>query len=103
MVKKTSLPVVWDSEARNKFKEAIKYIRKKSPSGAETVKNAILDGIDLLAEGRVLHFEKDKLKENNDGTHRAFICYDYRVTYKITTENIQILRVRHTSQEPFEY
>ena len=103
MVKKKALPVVWDTEARAYFKEAIKFIRKKSPQGAETVKKTILQGIDLLAEGRVLHFEKDRLKAENDGEYRAFVSYDYRITYKITPENIQVLRVRHTSQEPFEY
>ncbi|HEY6144370.1 MAG TPA: type II toxin-antitoxin system RelE/ParE family toxin, partial [Flavobacterium sp.] len=38
--------------------------------------------------------------DNNDGSFRTYFVYDYMISYQITSERIQILRVRHTSRKP---
>lgn len=48
-------------------------------------------------------FEHDRFKFDNDGSFRAFEEFKYRVAYKITEDQIRILRIRHTSREPIEY
>lgn len=102
MRKRRKISVLWDTEAFLYLQEALKFIRKKSPSGSEKVKKAILSQIEDIRINPWI-YEPDKLRYSNDGAYRAFVVYDYRVTYKITASAIIILRVRHTSQEPLEY
>ncbi|HTB31325.1 MAG TPA: type II toxin-antitoxin system RelE/ParE family toxin [Bacteroidia bacterium] len=101
MVKQPRI-ITWDEDAKLYFKAAIKFIKKESAQGAKKVRLEILDTIDLLPENPFL-FEEDRFKLNNDSTYRAFVVYHYRITYKINRDSIQILRIRHTSQEPLEY
>lgn len=102
MVTSRKIPVIWDLEARIYLKQIIKYIRKESEQGAKNVKLAVLKSVKLLSENPEI-FEEDRFKVSNDGSYRAFTVYSYRITYRITTENIRIIRVRHTSQEPLGY
>lgn len=102
MVEKSNLPIVWDKEAANQFKKAYETILEDSYSGAVKVRNGILDAIDQIPE-HPHRYPADKFKENNQGNYRAFELYSYRVAYKVTDENIQILRFRHIKQEPLNY
>ncbi|MES2543442.1 MAG: type II toxin-antitoxin system RelE/ParE family toxin [Bacteroidota bacterium] len=45
-------------------------------------------------------YKLDKHKNKNDGSFRTFFVYDYLISYQITPDSIQILRVRHTSRKP---
>lgn len=99
---KTKYEIVWDEEARAYFKTAIKYIKKESPQGAKKVKIEILKTIKSIAENPMI-FELDRFRLGNDTSFRAFTVYHFRITYRITVDSIQIVRLRHTSQEPLEY
>jgi plasmid stabilization system protein ParE len=99
MVTKKRRSIKWDEEAKLYFKQAIQYIKQESPSGAKTVKRSILESIAILKEDASI-YEIDRFKLNNDGSYRALTVYSYRITYKVTPEEIHILRVRHTSQDP---
>jgi len=102
MVKKPKLVVVWDKSAYTSLQMAYDYIREDSLINAERVREEILK----LTRGLPDHPEKyptDKFKKSNNGNYRVFEKYSYRVTYKITEQEIIILRVRHVKQEPKEY
>ncbi len=101
MVKQTR-QIIWDEDAQLYFKAAVKYIKKESKQGAKKVRLEILDIISSLADKPAI-FEEDRFKLNNDGIYRAFTVYHYRITYKIRKEAINVVRMRHTSQEPLEY
>jgi plasmid stabilization system protein ParE len=94
--------IIWDEDARLYFKAAIKYIKKESAKGAKKVRIEILEAISSLPTNPFI-FEEDRFRYNNDGTYRAFTVYHYRITYKVNKETIDILRMRHTSQEPLQY
>jgi plasmid stabilization system protein ParE len=102
MVTNKQLPVIWDKEAKAQLKRAYNKILKESYQGAITVRDSILDTVDKIPE-QPHRYPADKFKTNNNGNYRAFELYNYRVAYKITNENIQILRVRHVKREPLEY
>ena len=102
MVEKTNLPIVWDEEAVSQLKKAYEEILDDSYSGAVKVRNGILDVVDQIPEHPSRH-PADRFKDNNSGDYRAFELYSYRIAYKITDENIQILRVRHIKREPLNY
>jgi addiction module RelE/StbE family toxin len=94
--------VIWSDIAKEQLKEVYKYIKKDSEINAKKVRTQILLSTRLLATGKEI-YKADELKEGNKGNYRAYIIYSYRITYKIETATIQILRVRHTSREPLKH
>jgi len=92
----------WDSVAIKQFDKAIEYIALDSFQNAEKVRAAILENIEKLLTYPEI-YSPDKFKENNDGSFRAFELYHYRVTYYVSENEIRILRIRHTKQEPKPY
>jgi plasmid stabilization system protein ParE len=102
MVKKTKPTVVWDKAAYTSLQIACYYIKEDSLVNAERVWEEILK----IAKGlpdQPQKYPPDKFKKANTGDYRAFEKYSYRVAYKITEQQIIILRVRHVNQEPKEY
>ena len=102
MVRKPKLVVAWDKPAYSSLQLAYDHIKEGSLANAEQV----LEGILKITVGLPDHPEKyprDKFKKNNPGNYRAFEKYSYRVAYKITEQEIIVLRVRHVKQEPLEY
>jgi plasmid stabilization system protein ParE len=102
MVGKNSLAIIWDKAAKAQLKKEYNRIIKESLQGAETVKNGILESIDEIPE-EPYRYPPDKFKKDNPGNYRAFEKYNFRIAYKVTEENIQILRVRHVKREPLDY
>ncbi|MCB9033004.1 MAG: type II toxin-antitoxin system RelE/ParE family toxin [Chitinophagales bacterium] len=99
MVKKK---LVWDEEQRNEFKKQIKHIKKDSIQNAELVRKSIIEKVNEIPiqEER---YPRDKYKQNNDGSYRAFELHHIRIAYYIGKEEIRIIRVRSTHQEPKNY
>jgi plasmid stabilization system protein ParE len=93
--------VTWDAEALNQFKEILSYLGEQNVQAPKIVKKAILDRIDQIRNNPLL-YEPDSLRIPSDIHYRAFIVYNFRVTYQIKpeTQEIRILRIRHTSREP---
>jgi plasmid stabilization system protein ParE len=88
--------------AKRLFKEAYLKIMGDSYQGAARVRDGILEAVDQIPKNPY-RYPADKFKYNNTGNYRAFELYSYRFAYKLTDENIQILRVRHIKREPLNY
>ena len=69
---------------------------------AEKVRKAIIDKADKLSKHPEKH-PPDKYQKNNDDTYRAFELHRYRISYRIKSDEIIVLRIRHTKMEPKEY
>ncbi len=102
MVKGVPLPIIWDRHAKNQLKKAYYKILEDSYQGAVTVRDGILNAIDEIPS-QPYKYPVDRFKKNNNGKYRAFELYSYRIVYKITNDNIQILRIRHAKREPLKY
>ena len=104
MVKSKSFKVIWDRKALDNFKEILSYLSKQSSQAPKIVKEEILSRLEII-KTNVLICEPDKLKDLSNNKFRAFVFYSYRVTYQIKIEvnEIRIIRIRHTSREPFGY
>lgn len=101
MVENRSL--VWDKEALKDFKIIYSFLKTgDNLAYANEVKKAILKIAKELVKNPFI-FEQDRFKFDNDGSFRAFEEFKYRVAYKITEDQVRILRVRHTSREPIGY
>lgn len=48
-------------------------------------------------------YPPDKNKDDNDGSYRAFVKHKYRVAYRVSENEIRILRIRSEKQEPLSY
>ncbi len=73
-----------------------------SPENAIRVSNRVSKVINAIPEHPKM-FKQDELKSRNDGSFRVLIQDRIRVSYRITPDTIRIERVKHSSQEPFEY
>lgn len=86
------------------LKEVLTYLEKQSPQAPKIVKDAIVAKLKII-KTNPFTTEIDKLKDLPNNNFRAFVIYSYRVTYQIIleTQEIRILRIRHTSREPLGY
>lgn len=99
MVKKQ---VVWDELAVLQLESQLDYIKEESVIQAEKVRESILEKTAELSTLYERH-PKDKYKTENDETYRAFEIFHYRISYRITPNQIRIVRFRTTYQNPKEY
>jgi plasmid stabilization system protein ParE len=93
---------VWSKRAAAELQKAYKYIYQFSPQNAAKVRDEIIDmTLDLVKNPEM--FPPDKWKKENNGKWRAFEKYHYRISYFISSTEIRIVRMRHTSRTPLNY
>lgn len=93
--------IIWSSNALEQLEDIHFYIlfESKSIQVADKVVDKIFDSTKILKTKPEI-YKLDTKKDNNDGSFRAYFVYDYMISYQITPDYIQILRVRHTSRKP---
>lgn len=94
--------ITWTKLAVRQFNAAIKYIRKDSEQNADKVKARILNKVEELKEGKIVH-RRDPYKKNNDGNFLYFELLRYRIVYYTEEKEVFIIRIRHTKMEPKKY
>jgi addiction module RelE/StbE family toxin len=94
--------VIWSNSAKAELKKAYDYIALESLQNAKMVINTLIDLTVELPEHPEKH-PTDELKKDNNGSWRAFEAYHYRISYRITNDQIRIIRMRHTSRSPLNY
>ncbi|WP_425636196.1 type II toxin-antitoxin system RelE/ParE family toxin [Algoriphagus yeomjeoni] len=96
------MKIVWSNVAVKQLSDFLEWIAQDSIIQAERIESEIITEI----EGLPLHpkrFPSDKFKLNNGGEFRAFERFSVRIYYKITPEQLQILRIRHVKQNPKKF
>jgi plasmid stabilization system protein ParE len=93
---------IWSKRAKTELQKAYLYILMDSVQNAEMVRDDIIDLTIDLAKSPEKH-PLDKFKKDNDGTWRAFEKHHYRISYRITPNQIRIVRLRHTSKSPLKF
>ena len=90
--------------ALNQLETIYFYILESSKSVtiADKVIQNIMDAVSILNKNSEI-YETDEMKYSKEDNFRAFEIYKYRISYKITSDTIYILRVRHTSRNPKFY
>jgi plasmid stabilization system protein ParE len=96
--------IVWTETALNQLETIYFYILESSKSVtiADKVIQNIMDAVSILNKNSEI-YETDEMKYSKDDNFRAFEIYKYRISYKITSNTIYILRVRYTSRNPKLY
>lgn len=96
------LPVYWNNNEYNRLLELLNAISVRSQNLSDRILQKILQNVDLISYSPYL-FEKDDLKLENDGSYRKFTCILVRVTYKVESNRVIIVRVRHANSEPLVF
>lgn len=99
---KNKLKIIIDNEAKHALREAYNYIKKDSLQNAEKVKSKMLASINELIKNPE-KYAPDKYRFDNDISYRAYEIYKYRITYHVSSEEVRIVRIRHTKMNPLEY
>lgn len=94
--------ITWAKSAIQHFRKSIEYIREDSPKNAEKVKNAILQKVEAL-QFNTIRYRIDKYKLNNDGNFLYFELLSHRISFYVASDEIIIVRVRHTKMNPKKY
>jgi plasmid stabilization system protein ParE len=96
--------IIWASNAFEQLEDIHFYIlfESKSIYIADKVIDKIFENTEIL-KTRPEIYKLDSIKSNNDGSFRTYFVYDYMISYQITADFIQILRVRHTSRKPKKF
>lgn len=82
MVKSASYTIIWDKIALENLLEILNYLGKQSTQASKIVKAGILDRLDVIKSNPFIT-EFDKLKNPSNKNFRAFVIYNYRVTYQV--------------------
>lgn len=103
-MKKKIFKIVWDRNALDNFKELLAYLSTQSNQAPKIVKEGILSRLEIIKRNWLI-CETDKLKDTPEKEFRAFVIYNYRITYQIKADakEIRVIRIRHTSSEPLGY
>ena len=102
MVRINHYELIWDAAALDQLEDYLEEVSKQSKSAPKIIRDRIMNRLKGIKEAPYI-CSLDRFKINNDGTYRAFTVYSYRVTYSIKKNQINIIRIRHTSKEPLEH
>lgn len=104
MINPKPFTIIWDRIALDDFKDILDFLSKQSSQAPKIVREGVLSRLNEIKTNPLI-FELDKLKDGPNKEFRAFVIYNFRITYqiKVAINEIRILRIRHTSREPFGY
>jgi len=94
--------IVWSKSALNGLRKIYEYIAKNSPQNVAHIIDEIANKITALQDNPK-RYKPDEYKRNNTGNYRAFEHKKIRITYKVTANRIDIIRIKHTRQKPQQY
>lgn len=94
-----SFAIVWPTKASKQLQKVYIFIIKDSFQNAEKVRKGILEATNNLVVNPEI-YSPDKYKIDNDGSFKAFELFRYRISNQITSNEVIIIRMRHTSMNP---
>ena len=95
--------IVWDKNAKDSFSSIIDFIRDSSDQNADKILDVVFSLIENAAKYPE-HSRRDLYKRNNEsGRFRAFEIYSIRISFYYNDEVLQVVRIKHTKQQPSKY
>ena len=96
--------IIWTKTSQNQLEDIYFYLLEETKSFE--IPDKIIDG--LVASVEILKYswelyEIDEMRVPIDINYRAYEKFSYRISYKIDSEKIYIIRIRHTSRNPKSY
>jgi plasmid stabilization system protein ParE len=94
--------IIWDTVAKSSYKKFLIHIRSDSYQNAISVHEDIGTLLGRLIKHPESH-PPDKYRIDNDGSFRAFEKHKLRISYRVMSDSIRIIRARSVRQEPLNY
>jgi len=91
------LRLLWSPRAQRDLDEACTYIAADNPHAATRIENRIADAV----TGLPAHPRKGRARRDGKARELVVAGTPYVIVYRIKDETIEIMRVWHTSREPF--
>ena len=101
-MKASSFEIFWTADAQKDLNDVLDYYQTQSTKSYHLDKEAIITTLQKASLNPFI-FETDNFKNVRDENFRAFTVFHTRVTYQLKNDNLYVLRLRHTSREPFKY
>jgi len=99
LVKKTGLPIRWDTVARDNLDEIYKFIAQDSVSAARHVKKTLINLAGSLGDFPE-KYSKEEYLINESENYRSVSKWSYKIIYEVTEDYLIITDIFHTSQHP---
>lgn len=97
------MTIKWNKTAIKNLFSAIEFFENNGfYDYAEQLESDILKEISELPK-RHYQYAPDRFRIANDGSFRAFVVDNYRVSFRVKPNEIQILRIRHTRRKSIFY
>jgi addiction module RelE/StbE family toxin len=87
----------WSPRARDQVREIFEYIARDRPSAAEAILERFLERVDLPRE---FPLQGPAWGDGRQADLREVIVEGHRIVYRVGTDRISVLSVRHTRMEP---
>ncbi len=94
--------IIWAKSALGGLRRIYKHIYENSPQNAIRIVDEIAQKVTELKDNPE-RYKPDGYKRNNSGNYRAFEHKKIRISYKLSANRIEIVRVKHTKQKPQKY
>ena len=96
--------IIWTQTTLNQLENIYFYLLEETKSFeiANKVVDEITDEVSIL-KTKFEIYEVDELRIPIHQNYRSFEKFSYRISYKITTDAIYIIRIRHTSRKQKYY
>jgi len=93
--------IIWSKTALEQLENIYFYLIKttKSKTTSNKVVDTIYESVTILKSNWEI-YELDEMKKSNSGNFRAYEIYNYRILYKVTPNEIYIIRIRDTKRNP---
>jgi plasmid stabilization system protein ParE len=85
--------------AKESLREIVEYIKIESPSAAIKVQKKLIE----IAKGlknSPERFSKEYFLSENPGNYRSVVQWHYKIIYKVSENEVTIIRFMHTSRDP---
>jgi addiction module RelE/StbE family toxin len=87
--------VCWTTDAADDLARIVEYIREDNPSAAQRIARTIYEAVASL---RTLP-ERGRIGRAPNTRELVFAPLPYIAVYEIVANQVQVLRIRHTSQD----
>lgn len=96
---KKNYRVVIPPIAKESLREIFEYIKTDSPSAAIKVQKKLIEVAKSL-KNLPERFSKESFLSEKKGNYRSVVQWHYKIIYKVSENEVTIIRFMHTSRDP---
>ncbi|MCE2993985.1 MAG: type II toxin-antitoxin system RelE/ParE family toxin [Cyclobacteriaceae bacterium] len=85
--------------AKESLREIFEYIKTDSPSAAIKVQKKLIEVAKSL-KNLPERFSKEHFLSEKKGNYRSVVQWHYKIIYKVSENEVTIIRFMHTSKDP---